>query len=932
MAQRFLLPRRLATSLLLLLSLLALSVSTLAAQDDVDPELNEIGSATRTIVIRNARIVVSPGKVLEHATLVMRAGVIASVGTSVAIPADAEIIEGDSLTLYPGFIDALGDEGVVVPKVENQPRVPRPGDPPNDRAGIRPERDARDLLDPKSSALDSMRRIGYTTALVAPRDGMLSGTAALVRLGGNSVADMIVRTGAATVAQFAPADDIYPATRMGIMAKMRDLIARARQVDAAHASEDREAVGDDRLRSNPSLDALIPSARGERPFIFVTEGALDASRALHLGRELKLPLVLLGSWDIGGIADTVAAARVPVVLSLALPKQPAAGDSAARRRDSLALAMQRNPDAPLRELTEADTLFERGHLLAMRSQMMRVAGASAVELASRRLPIAFASWGAKRGEIRGAIRAMARAGMSEPEILSALTVQPARVLGVEKTMGTIEPGKAANIVAWTGSMLDSTAGVRYTFIAGRRYSYDASRGRDTSKLALDTAGLRNMPVAQVLRERAVGTKRGSLLVRNATVLTVTNGTYENTDVVVENGKITRIGKNLSAPSGGQTIDATGMYVMPGIIDAHSHIGITDVNEWTNPVTAEVSVGDVLDQTDISIYHALAGGVTISHAMHGSANAIGGQCRTIKHRYGERNPEALAMEGAPRTIKFALGENPTRVHGRGFNVRPSTRMGMEQVYRTAFSDAQRYMRAQEEYRAGHRNAPPPYSLRMETLAAILRGEIIVHCHSYRADEILMLMRVFRDFGIKRLVFQHVNEGFKVAPELAQFGAMASVFADWWAYKLEVYYSTAYNAAILTRNGVVTSINSDSPELDRHLFHEAAKTMKYGGLTQDEALALITINPAKQLGIEDRVGSLEVGKDGDIAIFTAHPLSIYARCRMAIVDGIVRFDDAVDPDDMRMTFDPSRNVDEATIVHEDEDRCMQGTEHLFQRETR
>ncbi|MEP7218219.1 MAG: amidohydrolase [Bacteroidota bacterium] len=426
-------------------------------------------------------------------------------------------------------------------------------------------------------------------------------------------------------------------------------------------------------------------------------------------------------------------------------------------------------------------------------------------------------------------------------------------------------------------------------------------------------------------------KRGTLLIRNGTVLTVTKGTFERTDVLVRNGKIERIGEGLSAPAGTDTIDATGMFVMPGIIDAHSHIAIDDVNEYTNPVTPEVWVGDVVDPYDIAIYHALAGGVTTSHVMHGSANVIGGECETIKHRYGTVDPEGLVMEGAPRTIKFALGENPTRVHGRGFGVHPSTRMGVEDVFRQSFTQAKRYMEAQGRYeKEGKKDphaTPPRYDLRMETLAAILRGEIIVHCHSYRADEIVMLMNVFRDFGIKRLVFQHVNEGFKVAPELAQFGAMASVFADWWAYKLEVYYSTAYNASILTRNGVTTSINSDSPELDRHLYHEAAKTRKYGGLTEDEALALITINPAKELGIDDRVGSLEVGKEADIAIFSAHPLSIYAIPQKTIVDGVVRFDRANDPDDMRLNIDTKTSVETATIYHTEADRCMHGTEKLF-----
>jgi imidazolonepropionase-like amidohydrolase len=428
--------------------------------------------------------------------------------------------------------------------------------------------------------------------------------------------------------------------------------------------------------------------------------------------------------------------------------------------------------------------------------------------------------------------------------------------------------------------------------------------------------------------------KGSLLIKNGTVLTVTKGTLEGSDVLIENGKITKIGKGLTAPAGAKTIDATGKYVMPGIIDAHSHIALDAINEGTNPVTAEVAVGDVIDPMDISIYRALAGGTTSSHAMHGSANAIGGQCQTIKHRYGTLNPNDYPMEGAPRTIKFALGENPTRVHGIGRGIMPRTRMGVEFVIRKSFTEARNYDAAWKKYTAEKTSKPtalpPKYDRRLETLADVLNGNILIHCHSYRADEILMLLNVCKDFGVKKVCFQHVNEGFKVAPELAAFGASASVFADWWAYKFEVYYSTAYNAAILTKNGVITSINSDSGDYIRHLYHEAAKTQYYGGLTDDEALALITINPAKQLGVEDRIGSLEVGKEGDVAIFEGHPLSVYGIPVFAIVDGIVRFDRANDPDDMRLDVDPIKattNFQMATGRH-DHDRCMQGVQELME----
>jgi imidazolonepropionase-like amidohydrolase len=406
---------------------------------------------------------------------------------------------------------------------------------------------------------------------------------------------------------------------------------------------------------------------------------------------------------------------------------------------------------------------------------------------------------------------------------------------------------------------------------------------------------------------------GDLVIRDATVLTITDGgVKENTDIRVVDGKIDAVGKELDAPSGTREIDASGQYVMPGIVDAHSHIAISNVNEATNPVTAEVRVGDVLDPYDESIYRALAGGVTVSHVMHGSANPIGGQNETIKHRWGVLRPDRLRMDGAPRTIKFALGENPTRVHGQRNDIPPRTRMGVEQVIRRALSRAERYMREQERAASDDDTPPPPYNERLAVLADVLRGKVKVHCHSYRADEILMLMDVLSDFGIEDVTFQHVNEGFKVAPELAAFGddgAGASVFSDWWAYKFEVYYSTAYNASILTNNDVLTSINSDSEELDRHLYHEAAKTQKYGDLTDTQALKLITLNPARQLGIAGRVGSIEEGKDADLAIFSEHPLSIYAICRQTIVDGVVRFDRSEDPDDMRLYVDPEAEVEPA-----------------------
>ena len=416
--------------------------------------------------------------------------------------------------------------------------------------------------------------------------------------------------------------------------------------------------------------------------------------------------------------------------------------------------------------------------------------------------------------------------------------------------------------------------------------------------------------------------RGDVLLRGGTVHTVTAGTLPNTDVLVRDGRIAAVGPGLDAPRGVRVVDVSGRHVTPGIIDAHSHIALSSVNESTNPIVAEVQMRDAVNPADVGIYRALAGGVTTIHVMHGSANPVGGENETLKLRWGTLDPDGLLFEGAPRTIKFALGENPTRVHGRGRGVRPSTRMGIEQVYREAFTEARAYAAAQDAARRD-RQPLPPIDRRLQTLADILSGEVLVHCHSYRADEILMLMRVFEDFGIERLTFQHANEAFKVAPELAAFGAGASVFADWGSYKFEVYYSTAYNATILTRNGVRTSVNSDDAGLLRYLYHEAAKMQRYGDLSDDEALALVTLNPAWQLGIDDRVGSIEVGKDADLAVFSASPLSIYTRVDLTLVDGVVRFDRQRDGDDQRLYVDPEAEVAEVLLDHGGE-RCMAGVD--------
>ncbi len=394
----------------------------------------------------------------------------------------------------------------------------------------------------------------------------------------------------------------------------------------------------------------------------------------------------------------------------------------------------------------------------------------------------------------------------------------------------------------------------------------------------------------------------SIVIRNATIMTVTHGTVKGS-IVVKDGKIAAVGEKVMEPAGATIIDAGGQYVIPGIIDCHSHIaGDGGINEGSVSVSSMVDIKDIINPEDISIYRALAGGVTSANILHGSANSIGGQTLVLKMRWGT-DAQKMIFEGATPGIKFALGENPKRAGnpvggGRGATTPatparyPATRMGVEDVIREAFTEAKVYKAEWDAYNAqaarGEHPIPPRKDLKLEALKEVLEGKRFVHSHSYRADEILMLIRVADEFGFKIRTFQHVLEGYKVAKEMAAHGAGGSTFSDWWDYKVEAADAIPYNAALMTKKGVIASVNSDDAELMRHLNTEAAKAMKYGGATETEALAMVTLNPAKQLGIDNRVGSIDIGKDADLVIYDKYPLSDYAKVQKVMIDGQVYFD--------------------------------------------
>ncbi len=394
-------------------------------------------------------------------------------------------------------------------------------------------------------------------------------------------------------------------------------------------------------------------------------------------------------------------------------------------------------------------------------------------------------------------------------------------------------------------------------------------------------------------------KEEIIVIKDGTIMTAANGVIKSGSVVIKNGKIAEIGKEINIPKGAMIIDAKGKYVIPGIVDPHSHIGVyswpgvqanSDGNEAVNPVTAQVRAIDSINFTDPAINRAVAGGVTTIQILPGSANIIGGETATVKLRPAKTLSEFL-FKDAPGGLKMAIGENPKRVYGDQGRM-PSTRMGNAYIMRNAFLKAQEYLKKWDIYvknkDEGKEAEIPAKDLQLETIAKALKGELLIHIHCYQVDGILTLFRIAKEFGFKIRSFEHCLEAYKVANIIKEHGTGVITFADAYGFKLEAWDAIPYNAAILYRKGVIVSLHSDSSNVIQRLNQEAAKCIKYGGLSESEALKLITINAAWMLGIEDRVGSLEVGKDADIAIFDGNPFSVYSLCSTTIIDGKIIFE--------------------------------------------
>ena len=861
--------------------------------------------------LTNARVVIAPGKVLERGTILIRDGRIEAVGEDIEIPGDARAWDMTGLTIYPGFIDlylspkpadnvlgsqsfddehthdsrAAGYNFFGMTGAEKDQGATGPG---YSLGQVTPEKRVAESWSPDGDLIEKMHEIGFTAANFIPTKGVIRGTSAFVLLHNESPNRSILKSDVFQHLAFetqSERGDAFPRSIMGAIAAIRQTFFDAQDYQARQTYFENTEDEKHRPELNLALQALAPAASRSMKVIIEPGSVLLADRSAHLGRELGLDLAILASGQEWRRPDLLEENSAPFIVPLQFPEVPKLPDE-----DDWA-------QVSLDQLRAWDWAPENAAVLRRGDR-----------------PIALTTFGlSDRKKFRSNLQLAIERGLSEDDALAALTTEPARLAGLDSRLGTIEPGKIANLAIVEGNYFISTNKIRDVWVNGRNYRVEPGTkqdrasveekksetekeddARDEEKKA-EEKRLRNQRVARnPMENRGPAVTPKAILVKNATIWTSgPEGILEEADLLVVDGKVKAVGTNLAAPDDALIIEAEGKHVSPGLIDCHSHAMIIGpVNEMTLPSSAMVRVADVVNSETRRITEELAGGLTVANLLHGSANPIGGQNCVIKLRDGA-SPEGMKFEKAPEGIKFALGENVKQGNSSDRNSRfPQTRMGVPTFMANRFTAAQQYLKELEKHEAAAEegSAPPPprRDLELEALGEILRGERLIHCHSYRQDEILAFLRVMESFDVQVATLQHVLEGYKVADEIAAHGAGASCFSDWWAYKFEVYDAIPYAGALMHDRGVVVSFNSDSGDLARRLYTEAAKAVKYGGLSEDEALKFVTLNPAKQLKIDQYVGSLEPGKDADFVIWSKAPLDSRTVCLQTWIDGKKYFD--------------------------------------------
>jgi len=928
-----------------------LSFTIVYAQDYFPTDSGVKTTETTLVALTNATIYVTPKKVIKKGTLLIENGKVIGVGRSVKIPTGTETIDLSGKTIYPSFIDIYSDFGIKKPKrASGNSRVTqydasREGYYWNDH--IRPDVNPLKDFSFDAKKAKSLISAGFGVVNTHMADGIIRGNGLLIALNPNATdAYRILDTKSAQYLSFSKSvtsRQAYPSSRMGAMALLRQVYLDA----------DWYAKGN---MKNKDLALKALNENKDLIQIFETNNHLDAIRADKVGDEFGIQYTIVGSGDeyerINDIKSTNANFIIPINFSNAYDvsnpllaqqislrdmrkwnQEPSNLKALAENEVNFALTTHslksvksfhknlqkaikygfdkekalealttipatiigNNAIGNLNEGSYANFIITSGDIFDAKTTLYEnwvqgdknvindmnipdITGSYMLYVNNKNYDLTISGKGAKQsGSIKlGDKKIKSKFSFKDDWIEITLNEEN----GYTRMIGKII--NAAN--AMQGTAFD-ILGNETSWSASKVVKKDAKKKKSSKKSKKNDIVVMPVSYPNMGFGNYVQPKQETILIKNVTVWTSEDaGILENTDVLLKNGEIAEIGKNLRA-RGAKEIDGTGKHLTAGIVDEHSHIATSAVNEGAQNSSAEVTIEDVVDPTDINIYRNLSGGTTTAQILHGSANPIGGRSAIIKLKWGE-NAENMIYDNTPKFIKFALGENVKQSRYQNGVRFPQTRMGVEQVFTDYFTRA-------KEYDALKKSGKPyRKDIEMETLSEILNKERFISCHSYVQSEINMLMKVAEKFDFNVNTFTHILEGYKVADKMKEHGVGGSTFSDWWAYKYEVNDAIPYNAAIMHNAGVTVAINSDDREMSRRLNQEAAKTIKYGGMTELEAWKMVTINPAKLLHIDDRVGSIKKGKDADVVLWSHHPMSIYAKAEKTIVDGKIYFDIELD----------------------------------------
>ena len=914
--------------------------------------------------LTNARIYTAPGQVIENGTLLVRNGKVVQAGTSVRVPENSVVIDLKGNSIYPSFIDVFSGFGMEEPKRAQgsgrtaQYDASRDGFYWNDH--IRPEQQAVEAYSFDKGKAASLRKAGFGVVNSHVQDGIARGTGVLLTLSeSDDDARRVLDDESGQYFSFeksVTSRQSYPTSLMGAMALLRQMYHDADWYARGNTSNTDRSL--EALLANKGLVQFF--AAGDKDNVLRADGIGDAFGVSYVllaggqeyenieqikatGASLVVPLDFPEAFDVSNPYEAQLVSLEDMRHWNQAPTNPRV---LAENGVSFAFTLHglKSESDIFKNIRKAMAhgLTEQQALEALTSAPARLLGKSDQigTLQPGRLANFLVTSGPVFDENTTLYENWVRGKREVLDDMSRKDIRGTYSLAAGgKTYSLEITGKAASPklkvmrdtaelksnLSYSGDWVDlsfNDSGDRYRMTARVDEGSDNLQGKGvlpngnaTRMTARMTQGFEaaeseksgtgeDAPEVLPLTYPNVGygytslPTREDVLFRNATVWTSEDaGILENTDVLIRNGKIARIGQDLSAGSA-RVVDATGKHLTAGIIDEHSHIAAVSINEAGHNSSAEVRMADVLDPEDVDIYRNLAGGVTSIQLLHGSANPIGGQSAIFKLKWGQPADEML-YEDMPKFIKFALGENVKQSNWQSYDRFPQTRMGVEQVFLNYFQRAREYQAKKDS------GEPYRHDEEMETLAEILRGERFISCHSYVQSEINMLMKVAEKMGFRVNTFTHILEGYKVADKMAEHGVGGSTFSDWWAYKYEVNDAIPYNAAIMTRAGVTTAINSDDAEMSRRLNQEAAKTVKYGGMSEEEAWKMVTINPAKLLHLDNRVGSLAEGKDADVVLWSGNPLSVYSRAEKTYIEGIPYFDLERDQQ-IRQRIDRERNT--------------------------